>query len=611
MSRYVFRGKLSAYICNKCLVNLTKVQVKLYRHRDSQSIDKLVEASPKNTLALLTDEAVSEKQGFLLATATADENGEFSVTIDGDAAAYDGGAFEVDVCIDSIPGRIPDKKSPKLQFTITSVGPEWSQQNDMFVSTRWHYSIAARFWCHILAKYDVWVICGRLLTCEGQQPLPGALVKAFDADWLQHDALGSATTDFNGYFYIYYTSADFKKTPFSPLINIELTGGPDLFFQVEFGGDIIINESASSGRQPGRENVGHCACVELCTDKIVPPDADEIPHWERVEEFEVDTDFSTEGYAGSAANVMHDCVDLHGNMPLTNVASGKALKYRFLIGAWTWAGGTEDPAVMPSAPPADNDLVPVALICDSKVGYIYYIDGNGLASSAPVVIKSSDLDGDGCIKLLGFSVQVDMHDSTTAAQTITEANFVGAYLLMRLNSDAVTPAPYDVLDYLGLPAAGDPVASVDQAPIRRFKLRFQVYDFDAVVDKATNNKTLDALVIDNSPVKYSLNLTELTGDLCNKVTNEVHILYTIDHPHLDYFNVTIKNNGGVVHGAPPLPEGNFAGNYFFRGDESGAAGVAVDVRLDPVCAYAVTLEWKTRHYSGRGRGSERQILYCK
>ena len=358
--------------------------------------------------------------------------------------------------------------------------------------------------------------------------------------------------------------------------------------------------------------MGNCACVELCSDEVAPPPADEIPHWERVEEFEVDTDFSTEGYAGSASYVMHDCVDLHGNMPLTNMANGKALKYRFLIGAWTWPGGTEDPAVMPSLMPTDDDLTPVTSLCNTKVGYIYYADANGDPSSAPVIIKSSDLDGDGCITLLGFTVQADMHDGTTAPQTVTESNFVGAYLLMRMNSHMVTPAPYDVLDYLGLATAGDAVATADRAPIRRFKLRFQVFDFDATVNKTTSNKTLDALVIDNSPVKYTINLTELAADLCNTITNNVHILYTIDHPHLNHFTVTIENNSGVVHSAPPLPNGQFAGNYFFRGDESGAAGVPVNVTSDPVCAYAVKLAWKTRHYhSNRGDSRHTQILYCK
>jgi len=611
MTSYLFQGKLRAYICKECLDVLADVQVRLYRHRDDQDVSNLVQAEPKHTFAVLSDAEITAKDRYLIAEARTNDQGEFAFRINTEKDKYAGEAFEVDVRLTSAPGRKPDAKPVVVQCTITSLKPEWTQHGDEMVAPYWNYVIPARYWCHLLAYFDLWVICGRFVTCEGKQPLPGATIRAFDADWIQHDALGEAITDFNGRFRIYYTSADFKKTPFSPWINIELTGGPDLFFQAEFGGSLVINESSSAGRQPGRENAGHCFCIELCTDKVVPPDADEIPHWERVEEFEVDTDFSPEGYAGAGSLVMHDCIDLHGNMPLKNVANDKALKYRFLIGAWTWPGA-EDPAVIPPNAPADADLVPVKSICDCTVGYIYYSDANGDPRSAPVIVRSADLDGDGCITLLGKLVKVDMHDGTTADIAVTEHNFVGAYLLMTMNSHAHTPAPYDILQYLGLAAAGTAVPVGERAPIRRFKLRFQVYDFDQAVDKTTNNKTLSALVIDNSPVKYALHLTELMGDLCNKITNDVHILYTIDHPHLSSFSVTIENNGGIVHNAPPLPHGTFSGNFFFRGGESGGAGVVVNVAADPVCAYAVKLSWQTRHYhSGRGNSRHTQILYCK
>nr|WP_321469170.1 hypothetical protein [uncultured Desulfobulbus sp.] len=611
MVNYIFKGKLRAYICKECLDVLADVKVRLYRHRDNQDVSALVMTEPKHTFSVLSDTDITSKEHTLITETTTDQNGEFVFLIDSEKDGYGGEAFEVDLLLTSVPGRQSEATPVSVQCTITSLQPEWVQSGNDMVAPYWDYIIPDRYWCHLLSRFDLWVICGRFVTCEGKQPLPGATIRAFDADWIQHDALGEDVTDFNGRFRIYYTSADFKKTPFTPWINVELIGGPDLFFQAELGGTLVINESSSAGRQPGRENAGHCFCIELCTDQVQPPDAEELPHWERVEEFEVDTDFSTEGFAGSGSLVMHDCIDLHGNMPLTNIANGKALKYRFLIGAWTWPGA-ENPTVLPSIAPADTDLVPVKSICNSTVGYIYYSDAYGDPRSAPVIIGSSDLDGDGCLTLLGKMVQVDMHDGTTANVAITEHNFVGAYLLMTMNSHVHTPAPYDVLRYLGLAAAGTAVPVADRAPIRRFKLRFQVYDFDQVVDQVTDSKTLDALVIDNSPVKYALHLTELMGDLCNKITNDVHVLYTIDHPHLRSFSVTIENNGGVIHPAPPLPHGAFGGGFFFRGGESGGAGVAVNVAGDPVCAYAVKLSWQTRHYhSNRGHSRYTQILYCK
>lgn len=608
---YVFKGTLHSYLCSDCREILAGVQIRLYRHGGEQNVEDRVAAREKDTFRVLSDDEVKAKAGRLIAETTTNDEGQFSFSLTGDEHGYDGEPFEVDVRVTRVPGTDRATDHEPVQFTITSLQPAWDEEGDDLIAA-WQYIIPARFWCHILSLFGLWVICGRVVTCKGRQPLPGATVTAFDADWLQDDELGQDTTDFNGYFRIYYTTADFKKTPFSPFINLELTGGPDVYFEVEFGGSKVIDEDQADGRQPGRQNIGHCFCVELCTDEVVPPDADEIPHWERVEVFEVDTDFSTEGYAGSNALVMSDGIDLHGNMPLRNVITNQPLKYRFLIGEWGWPGGTEDPTVMPSIAPADSALAPVTSILNSKVGYLYYTDANGDARSAPVIIQSSDLDADGCMQLLGHSVTVDMHDGTTQSIAVSESNFVGAYLLMTMNSTAVTPPPYDVLENLGKPAAGTPVAVADQAPIRRFKLRFQVFDAGDTVDNTTNNKTLDALVIDNTPAKFALHLAELETNLCNPVSNQVHVRYTIDHVHLRNFSVQISNNNGVVHPAPPLPSGAFGGNFFFRGGASGPGGFAVNVAADPACAYAVTLSWQTRHYhSGRGSAKNTQLLYCK
>ena len=95
-------------------------------------------------------------------------------------------------------------------------------------------------------------------------PIAGATVRAFDADWLQDDSLGTVVTDAEGRFRIDYTSADFRVTPFSPIIDVECMHGPDVYFTVELGGLNILNETQADGRAHGRENVGHCLYVELC-----------------------------------------------------------------------------------------------------------------------------------------------------------------------------------------------------------------------------------------------------------------------------------------------------------------------------------------------------------
>ena len=118
----------------------------------------------------------------------------------------------------------------------------------------------------------------------------------------------------------------------------------------------------------------------------------------------------------------------------------------------------------------------------------------------------------------------------------------------------------------------------------------------------------------------ALNLVELQANACNPLGGaaQAHVQYTLDHPHLRHFDVTIWNNSGTVHPPPAhsgsptvaMPSGDFtAGSFFFRGGASGTGGVAVNISGDPPCAYSVTLSWLTRHWQASTQSAS--ILYCK
>ena len=122
--------------------------------------------------------------------------------------------------------------------------PRWRRAGDDFVAI-WDYCLPYRFWCLIRARFGAWTICGTLRTCaEPHAPIAGATVRAFDADWLQDDALGDAVTDATGRFRIDYLASDFTLTPFSPLINVEFAGGPDVYFTAQLGSVTILSETA-------------------------------------------------------------------------------------------------------------------------------------------------------------------------------------------------------------------------------------------------------------------------------------------------------------------------------------------------------------------------------
>ena len=644
---YVFRGRLCGWFCAECREDLSDVTVRLYRNRPDQNVTALAVASPNDTLALLTDDQVKAKSKQLIAEAKTDAGGNFSFTLGGDQK-YEGGAFEVDVYCGTVPHRVPGRREAQpRQFSITTLQPAWKQTGERDFVAIWNYCIPYRFWCHLRWLFDAWVICGHLTTCTDGSPIPGATVSAFDRDWIQDDPLGSAVTDASGHFRIDYNSEAFKVTPFSPLINIEWFGGPDVYFKATLGTDVILDEDPSTGRKPGRENIGPCFCVDLCSDKVQGGCGVSCqPHWQKVWDFDIHPDaglpgsqFSAEGYAGGAAAsyVFGDMnyrsgVLLRGNCPLVNPANtADALQYRFVIGEWTWSGTPDDPNTIPSVAPAS--LVPVTQIASTTVGYVFYIDAHGVSSSADVNITSADVDPTtGWIgPILGRIVSVDMHDGTFSNVTVTDANFLRTDELIVMNSTAITAKHAAKLPG-GLPQtqAGRALLDAEKEPIRRYQLQFEVRDASTLVTIFTDS--LSSIILNNSAAILALDMEELFLNLCNPLggANTAHVLYTVDHPHLETFALTISSNLGLIHPSstapgPPtafgflqLPEGDFPpGGFFFRGGNSGphngtfTGGFPVDISGDPSCAYVCRITWGTRHYPQALGSNLPEVLYCR
>ncbi len=629
---YTFRGNLCGLICPECPEPLSQVTVRLYRHREQQDVTSLAVASPKDTFAILADDQVRAKASSLIAEAQTSSDGSFTFTL-GDQTRYGGEAFEIDVYCGTVPHLKPGPRPPTpLQFSITTIQPLWRGNQEAGFTAVWEYCIPNRYWCAVRLRFGAWTICGRLTTCEAAVPIAGATVSAFDADWIQDDPLGSGVTDATGRFRIDYLRSDFEKTPFSPIINIELIGGPDVYFSAKLGTTVILAENRSKGRTPGRENIGNCFCVELCSDQVIPPGVETQPHWQRVWDFHIHpaapdpaSAFSPEGYAGGPANsyVFGDAnyrggILLRGNCPLTNIAApADSLEYRFVIGEWTWLGGGDgDPTTLPTVPPAV--LNPVTVISPTTVGDVSYVNAFSNPDWQEVVLTSADVGAGGWIRINGKGVTVDMRNGTTSVVNINSLNFLRTDELMVLNSAAVSAA-HSVRMPTGLPKsdAGRSLTTAEQEPIRRYRLRFEVRDATTLATVYTD--TLDSIVIDNRNVVWALDLEELRVNACNPLAGSAsaHILYTLDHPHMRWFNIQISNNNGLVHPAPPLPNGSFlpGPNFFFRGGAGGPhqpannGGFAVDISADPVCAYTVVMTWETRQYLTSSVST--QILYCK
>ncbi|MBV8859521.1 MAG: hypothetical protein JOZ02_21495 [Acidobacteria bacterium] len=344
---YIFRGKLCGYICPDCREPLSKVKVRLYRAGDEREVVARAVANPKETFAILSEEQVDERRSRLIAEAETDDDGGFAFELNGDGQ-YDGGPVEVDVYCATVPRAKPQRKeSEPVQFTITTLQPQW-RESDRALVAYWDYCLPARYWCLVRGRFRVWTICGKVVLCEQKPPAPvaGVRVLAFDADITQDDALGSAVTGPDGHFRIDYTAADFKRTPIS-WISWEWVSGPDLYFRVEsLGGATLLAEDRSRARQPDRENVGHCFCVELCVR-----DAPQVTHawFTHVGDFYIDGDISnatglTNGPQPAGMPNQHGGpgygfydgrhgwgIKLKGDCPSTHpFGGGQPMRYRFL-----------------------------------------------------------------------------------------------------------------------------------------------------------------------------------------------------------------------------------------------------------------------------------------
>ncbi|HEY0173710.1 MAG TPA: hypothetical protein VGB98_22040 [Pyrinomonadaceae bacterium] len=633
---YIFKGRLCGYICDECPDPLSRVTVKLYRVRDGRNVTALAVASPKETFAILGDDEVSEKESLLIAEAETDEQGNFSFEL-GDRERYNGEAFEIDVYCGNVPrGLKPrDEPPPPVQFSITTLQPMWRRTREGAVAF-FEYCVPARYWCAVLRRRRLWVICGRLTTCERpRQPIAGAEVEAFDADWLQDDSLGTATTHADGRFIIYYTRPDFEETLFS-WVNFELVGGPDVYFVVKFAGTPILTEGQAEGRAPGRSNAGTCLCVELCTDELPHTPPEKTPHWTKVAgRFNVKDvpsqpadNFLPEGYAGlpTEAYVFGGGIMLNGNCPIRNAAAPThSLKYRFLAAEWGYSAGPAPgvlPDVAPPPAPAEPDATwrVVTAAGATWLGDVYYNDGADPFAKIPV---SASPDPDGWIHLQGLSVTAPLAGGGTTTLVLSDdpmtGNWVRSGNLLVMNTGPLTGAHAPPAWASDRKEAGRSLTDGEKARIRRFRMVFQVRDFDTNTDVFT--ETRDSIIFDNTSPVGLVNVEELMSNACSPIMSgpdaSINIRYTVDHPHLRYFHLRIKNNPtDPVHSEASLPGGDFAaGAFFFRGGQSGPAdppnqpgGFNVDISDDPPCAYALKLRYITRHYV-TGEGGD-EVLYC-
>ena len=605
---YQFRGKLCGFVCPECPEPVVDATIRLYRSRTDQNVTVLAVANPKDTFAILTDEAVAAKRSALIAEAQTDASGNFSFTL-GPKQKYNGEAFEVDVYCGTVPRPRPLPTPPKpLQFSITTIQPMWRKQGDDFVFG-WDYCIPSRFWCNILSRFGLWTICGQVTVCKTEAPVGGVRVRAFDADWLQDDELGSAMTGPDGKFQIDYIAADFQKTPFSPAINFELVGGPDLYFRVETPAAApLLVEPQSRGRQPDRENAGPCFCVDLCLDQTPPPSVDPYPAFTHIGGYKFS--ISIDSGAGATGLTIGDHRAFYSTMRLNGILAkkfnGQPMEYLF--------------EVKPASAMVWTPVQPTQ-IARTKIGDWEMLTGD---INNPVMTKDYTVNG-----TVGPNELVASFTGDGWIQVPQESNFLTPEGFFNPNGNMIglisqTLAAFPQVNLTGL-AAGNSSTSTGKALAQD-----QLFSIRMWVREAGNNATKTiagtclTVAIDNTLYEHlqhhpswagytesgalavaMLDIQELVANGCSEITNQLHPVITTAHPNLGAVSLVMSGPGGPYNFTLPAA---VPGERFGTATPSGFV-----VGNLQACAYIVTLSAQVLLTTGDGVPSNLidQIAFCK
>ncbi len=599
---YVFKIKLCGRICEECAEPLSEIQVLLYSRNDDQTAN-LVAAAPKNTIAKLDDSAVKKKTSLLLAQGFTDANGRVDLRLDD---KYDGKAFDVDIRIGG-PGD-----GETHQIHLTTLAPTWRPLGNGFVAV-WDFCLPSRMWCTILSLAGRWIICGKVVHCKTQAPIGGVVVSAFDRDWLQDDPLGSAVTDANGRFLIEYAEAAF--TP-GTWIDIELYGGPDLYFHVRHpSGAPLLIEPPSKGREPGRENAGRCFCATLCLDEFTPEE--EVyppPVFTHVGGYNHQTDIDSapggSGLASTDNRAFFRTIRLNGSLP--KKLAGGAMEYRFDV----------------------RELQP---------------DGTPLTSWSPVAMSQIDRTVIGQLLKYAPAYPGDPNPIKSESYTVNgnpgelEAIVVGGWIRVPQESNTFGPSGFfqpngnqimlntgllggwSDVDLTGL-VTGQSSTSTGQplAQNRFFSIRMRARKVGdpaseqvaGVCEQIAINNTLYDNIL-RHPAWMPQNLSDqlcvamvdiqqlVVGGGCAGIESDLDVQFTAAHPNIGNVSISMSGPGGPYNFTLPPPT---------PGERYGVAAPNGFVVADLApCAYIVTLSVQVLLTTGDHIPDNRwdQIAFCK
>ena len=556
----VFKGSLKGYLCEECFESLSEVEVLLYHPYNRDIVANNAVADPKETFHYVTEEEAKKRESLLIARTTTDVDGNFEFEID-EKFKYE--AFDIDFACGTVPSKppIPKRRNP-VQFHITTLVMQWRNSPEQDYSIYdWEYYIPHKSWCYIRGRhFDSWVICGVLTNCKTGSPLAGVKVIAMDADFIKDDELGSDVTDSNGKFKIYYTSAAFKKTFLSPLINIEtdvnfpFASGPDVYFHLEYNGQRFELETSANRRN----NVGHCLCVKLCTKDLVPSEPTVPPsftHFGLLQHIPIQTGINASGKTNSGC-AFYSSINLIGT--ISKKINNNPMEYLFEY--------QEVPTPSTALNPAAWQPVNPNMINKTVIGYLWTLTGDIMN---PIEYEPYYINGTGTEKTATFNgnwIQVPQESNFAAHQDAE---------ILNLNTEKLTGVTF--ID-MSMPAISIGNATVSAArphtTNRFFAIRMRQREinnagteaiagtskpiaiYNVIYNNVNKHGSWAPTTVSSQRVAVSVNLQEIISGVggCSKITTDLHIKYGARNENLGSVSLSIvgPHKPGQSFGFDPI-----------------------------------------------------------
>jgi hypothetical protein len=359
--------------------------------------------------------------------------------------------------------------------------------------------------------------------------------------------------------------------------------------------------------------VCHRFCVCVC-----PPGA-VIPLFTKVGEYHVDPvayhDFAADGTTTVGGYAFTGVIPLIGDLP--DGSAPDALEYHFRYAQYPGPGPAQDVVGAMVQPTIIGQLEYWAWDAGLSMWVVrsddYWVNNSGATVTipqqfgAPLVVSVNQP-----VKPGGW-IEIPRENALSQGGV---GRFIPQGGLVNLDTTQLSKEVFDLtVAAPPLPLkAGDSLPASDQSEKPIFRLIFEARNVSTLA--IVNTNTLDHIAISNTQYTYvrhpewaggpvtttavvSLDIAELmppSGSGCNRLTNDVHALFTAAHPYLGSVSVYLEGNGvpppNPYAPAPPYPAG---------GAVSVAGGQDFNLSALAPCAYILWLQATMNLTSGYGQ----------